>query len=78
MWEEVGFVIVEAAINNLYVISSDCPNGPRDFLNDGKNGILFQNNTKDEIYKSLLKFESFSVDKKFRDKVILKEFKNLF
>jgi glycosyltransferase involved in cell wall biosynthesis len=73
LWEEVGFVIVEAAINNLYVISSDCPNGPRDFLNDGKNGILFQNNTKDEIYKSLLKFESFSVDKKFCDKVILKK-----
>ena len=34
LWEEVGFVIVEAAINNLYLISSDCPNGPKEFLKD--------------------------------------------
>ena len=36
LWEEVGFVIVEAAMSNAYVISSDCPNGPKEFLNDGK------------------------------------------
>ncbi len=41
-WEEVGFVIVEAAISNLFVISSDCPNGPSEFLNYGNNGILFK------------------------------------
>ena len=32
LWEEVGFVIVEAAMSNLFVISSDCPNGPSEFL----------------------------------------------
>ena len=73
LWEEVGFVIVEAALNNLYVISSDCPNGPREFLNDGKNGILFQNNVKDAIYKSLVKFETLNNEKKFRDKIMLKK-----
>ena len=46
LWEEVGFVIVEAAMSNAYVISSDCPNGPKEFLNDGKNGLLFKNNHK--------------------------------
>ena len=45
-WEEVGFVIVEAAMSNLFVISSDCPNGPTEFLEKGKNGILFKNNQK--------------------------------
>ena len=30
-WEEVGFVIVEAAMSNLFVISSNCPNGPTEF-----------------------------------------------
>ena len=24
-WEEMGFVIVEAALSNLFIISSNCP-----------------------------------------------------
>ena len=31
LWEEVGFVIVEAALCNSFVISSDCPNDQRIF-----------------------------------------------
>ena len=53
LWEEVGFVIVEAAMSNAYVISSDCPNGPKEFLNDGKNGLLFKNNHKKSLSNSL-------------------------
>ena len=49
LWEDVGFVIVEAAMSNAYVISSDCPNGPKEFLNDGKNGLLFKNNHKNHL-----------------------------
>ena len=41
LWEEVGFVIVEAAICNTFVISSNCRNGPKEFLMDGKAGFLF-------------------------------------
>ena len=51
LWEEVGFVIVEAAINNLFVISSDCPNGPKEFLNNGNNGLLFKNNLTGSLKK---------------------------
>ena len=53
LWEEVGFVLVEAAMSNLFIISSDCPNGPKEFLNFGKNGILFKNNIPGELTKSL-------------------------
>ncbi len=28
LWEDPGFVIVEAALSNVPIISSDCPNGP--------------------------------------------------
>ena len=45
LWEEVGFVIVEAALSNLFIISSNCPNGPTEFL-DYKNGNLFNSNQK--------------------------------
>lgn len=73
LWEEVGFVMVEAAINNLYIIASDCPNGPKEFLNQGRNGILFKNNTKNELYKSLLKYNTLTRKKIFSDKLELKK-----
>ncbi len=72
LWEEVGFVIVEASVNNLYVIASDCPNGPKDFLNKGENGILFKSNVKGEILNSLIKYNQLTFEKKFFDKLKLK------
>ena len=41
LWEELGFVLVEAAFNNLFIISSNCPNGPTEFINQDRCGILF-------------------------------------
>ena len=73
LWEEMGFVIVEAAMNNLYVISSDCPNGPREFLNDGKNGILFSSNKKNSLKESLEKYVEMANEEKFKNKVQLKK-----
>ena len=46
LWEEVGFVIIEAALSNLLIISSNCPNGPKEFLLNGDAGFLFENNKK--------------------------------
>ena len=56
LWEEVGFVIVEAAFSNLFVISSNCPNGPKEFLENGKAGYLFESNTKDNLNEKLMYF----------------------
>tara|TARA_B100001027_G_scaffold65652_1_gene44558 strand:- start:575 stop:1732 length:1158 start_codon:yes stop_codon:yes gene_type:complete len=72
-WEEMGFVIVEAAMNNLFVISSDCPNGPKEFLDNGKNGILFSNNKKNSLKESLKKFDKMTDEEKFKFKVQLKK-----
>jgi len=73
LWESPGFVIIEAAINNLFIISSDCPTGPKEFLNGGKNGLLFKNNVNDELFKTLLKFSELNSEKKFKDKLKLKK-----
>ncbi len=56
LWEEVGFVIVEAAFSNLFVISSDCPNGPKEFLENGQAGYLFENNKENSLSKKLRYF----------------------
>jgi glycosyltransferase involved in cell wall biosynthesis len=33
LWEDPGFVLIEAAFCNLFIISSNCKNGPTEFLN---------------------------------------------
>jgi glycosyltransferase involved in cell wall biosynthesis len=72
-WEEMGFVIIEAALSNLFIISSNCPNGPSEFLNYGKNGILFDNNKKDALYKSLVKFDKLDNSLKIKDCLKIKK-----
>ena len=73
LWEEVGFVIVESAFNNCYVISSDCPNGPTEFLNNGKNGILFTSNKIGALFKSFEMYKNFDKEKKLHDRIALKK-----
>ena len=43
-------------MSNLFVISSDCPNGPKEFLLNGEAGLLFQSNKKNELAKKLEEF----------------------
>ena len=73
LWEEVGFVIVEAAFCNLFVISSDCPNGPKEFLAGGNAGYLFQSNKKNELIK---KIEIFDKEEKNLNKMKVQAKKN--
>tara|TARA_Y100000590_G_C15719429_1_gene1013026 strand:+ start:1356 stop:2507 length:1152 start_codon:yes stop_codon:yes gene_type:complete len=56
LWEDPGFVLLEAGLSNTPVISSNCPNGPQEILDDEKNGYLFLNNNQSELIK---KFEEF-------------------
>jgi glycosyltransferase involved in cell wall biosynthesis len=56
LWEEVGFVIVEAALSNSLIISSNCKNGPKEFLENGKAGFLFNNNQDNALFNSFILF----------------------
>ena len=69
LWEEVGFVIVESALSNLLVFSSDCPNGPKEFLANGEAGILFDSNKKNALKNSIEKIK----DDNFKKKVLAKK-----
>ena len=73
LWEDPGFVIVEAALCNLFVISSNCPNGPKEFLDYGKRGILFESNKERAIFRSLQKFNQMDKNKIFNCKLKLKK-----
>lgn len=52
LWEEPGHTIIEAGYLNVPVLSSDCPNGPREIIKDNINGFkYFMNNIDDFVNK---------------------------
>jgi glycosyltransferase involved in cell wall biosynthesis len=75
LWEEPGFVLIEAAMSNLFIISSDCPNGPKEFLKNGDAGLLFESNKKNALKEKL---EEFSILRKEIKTKKIKAKKNCF
>lgn len=73
LWEDPGFVLLEAGYSNTFVISSDCKNGPREILDNGKNGFLYESNNELSLLKALENFENLNETKKFGYKINLKK-----
>ena len=73
LWEDPGFVIIEAAYSNLFVVSSNCPNGPKEFLENGRGGLLFESNKENALLNSLLEFDQMSNKQLLERKIILKK-----
>ena len=53
LWEDPGFAILEAAMFNLTIISSDCLNGPIEFTKDEIRAFKFKNNDLQELVLKL-------------------------
>ena len=49
LWEEPGHAILEAGYLNKVVISSDCPNGPKEILKDRFNSIKYKLNSHESL-----------------------------
>tara|TARA_B100000035_G_scaffold277577_1_gene255950 strand:+ start:152 stop:1282 length:1131 start_codon:yes stop_codon:yes gene_type:complete len=58
LWEDPGFVLIEAANCRTSLISSDCKNGPIEFLKDKDNGYLFKSNSKADLKQKILEFKN--------------------
>ena len=72
LWEDPGFVMIEAAACNTTIISSDCPSGPKEFLNNGKNGYLFKNNDINDLLNKYLSFKNEDINKNIKKKFFAK------
>tara|TARA_B100000579_G_scaffold379522_1_gene346905 strand:- start:2179 stop:3318 length:1140 start_codon:yes stop_codon:yes gene_type:complete len=57
LWEDPGFVLVEASYSNTTIISSDCENGPKEILDENKNGFLFKSNDYNSFIETFDRFE---------------------
>ena len=87
LWEDPGFVLIEAAFMNKTILSSDCASGPREILSNGKGGFLFKsNNNKDFISKfklmvntdkNMLKNKQMIAKYKSKEFSVFKHYKNL-
>ena len=71
LWEDPGFVLIEAAMNNLFLISSDCKNGPSEILDNGNRGYLFKNNEKNALFNSLKKFLDLNINQAEQKRIYL-------
>ena len=58
LWEDPGFKMIETAAKRKIIISSDCPNGPSEFIEDNMAGYIFQNNDKNKLVDQINLFLS--------------------
>tara|TARA_Y100000294_G_scaffold170799_1_gene183487 strand:+ start:440 stop:1570 length:1131 start_codon:yes stop_codon:yes gene_type:complete len=73
LYENPGHVLIEAAISNCPIISSDCPTGPAEFLNDGKAGHLFELNNERDLIREVENFINQSDKEKIKRTVMAKK-----
>ena len=53
-YEGLPNVLLEAATLKKFIISTDCPTGPREILSNGKGGFLFKISDHKELYEKIL------------------------
>ena len=56
IYEGLPNVLMESLALKKFVISSDCPTGPREILKNGKYGYLFKTKSVEDLSKKILKF----------------------
>ena len=73
LWEDPGFVLLEAGLSNTTVISSNCKNGPQEILDNENNGYLFKNNNLNDLLKKFDEFKKEKVSELNKKKLKLKK-----
>ena len=69
-WEDPGFVMIEAAASRLTIISSNCNNGPKEFIKDDERGYLYENYSLKSFQET---FDRFMQDSKTNNNNIEKK-----
>ena len=73
LWEDPGFVILEAGYLNKIIFSSDCPNGPIEILNEGKSGFLYKSNSIKSFVENFGKLINCDNNEIYKKKLLLKK-----
>jgi len=73
LWEDPGAVMIEASFCNTTVISSNCPNGPNEFILNNQGGYLFESNKLNSLENSINIFLNDSQKQIFKKKIFAKK-----
>ncbi len=76
LWEDPGFIFIEAGICNLPVISNACPNGPLEIFEKEINGFLFNYNSSKDLENKINEFKYFKSDNLKKKVWSLKKYSN--
>jgi glycosyltransferase involved in cell wall biosynthesis len=49
LWEDPGWVLIEAAASNTLLLASNCKNGPEELIEKNQGGVLFENNSYEDF-----------------------------
>ena len=75
LWEDPGFVLIEAGACKIPVFSSDCLVGPKEIIKDNINGILFKSNDVNDFVKNFDIFNIIINNKDLKKKLVLNNLK---
>lgn len=79
LWEDPGFVLVESAINNISILSSNCSSGPEEIIKKKEEGgYLFDNNNAISLNEKINFFTKDNNENIFRKKFFAKKNANKF
>ena len=73
LWEDPGFVIIESAINNTIILSSNCETGPKEILKNKVNSFVFESNNKKSFLNSFDEMIKTDEKVKFKMKMSMKK-----
>ena len=78
LYEDPGFVIIEAGFLNKFVLAADSKTGPSEILNNSARGILFKNDDYKDLAEKYIEFTNLS-NKEINKKIInLKKYSRQF
>jgi len=77
-WEEPGHSILEAGYLNLPIITSNCPNGPKELYIHKKNAFVFKNNSAEDLYLKIKDFENTNTNELYLIKLEMKKLTKKF
>jgi len=78
LWEDPGFVLIEAAFANTLIISSNCDNGPKEILKDNQNGYSFISNDKSDFLQIFKKSQQANEKDIYKKKLNAKKMSRKF
>ncbi len=73
LWEEPGHTLIEAGYLNIPILSSDCPNGPKELIKHNLNGFKYEMKNFKDLEKKLIDINNINEKKLFEVKFKMKK-----